>query len=367
MSRTMTRIRARGGWAVAPHAVLGWVLGLGLLAVAGCGGGGGGDGGTDPPDGTLTLEHYNAGFFSIEKPQGWRVTIAGSCGTLAFLITDPQEPLRSIFYFGTVGPVYLTQAQKDIDAWYVAHGGFPINWLDAPVIVPLTAANLLAHWPAIADMAAATAFMSAFPHLPDLALVATAPRAAMLSGGDTAEARGLFGQDGRVAEGMFLATVKVFMPVNGSPGAGTGYAHFVCGVTAPHAEFAAVSAKLVESLDSFTITQGYVDNCLALSQQQWGAVAEAGRTLSEASDILWDGWTARTHTEDIMAEQWTDAYRDVERVYDPATGQVYEVPAGWYSTYDANRAAWDMNGLQQLPDDDWALWMAAVLGASNIH
>jgi hypothetical protein len=39
----------------------------------------------------------------------------------------------------------------------------------------------------------------------------------------------------------------------------------------------------------------------------------------------------------ISAVQWTDAYRNVERVCDPGTEQVYDVPAGWYDEYDLRR------------------------------
>ena len=67
-----------------------------------------------------------------------------------------------------------------------------------------------------------------------------------------------------------------------------------------------------------------------------GAVAKIGQTLSEASDIIWEGWQNRTHSEDILAEKYTDALRDVERVYDPDTGSVYEFEAGWYSQYALN-------------------------------
>ena len=340
-----------------------------LVVAAGCGGGGAGDGGTaPPPDDVLPFERYDAGFFSVDKPRGWTVTTAGGCGTFAFLLRDPQNALRQIFYFGTVGPVYLSQQQKDLDAWYVAHGGFPHTWLDAPVVDPLTPENYLAHWPEIADMAAATAFMPAFPQLEELALIAADAQSAMLPGGTTGNARGLFAQAGTVGEGMFLATVKVFAPYTGNPGQGTAYGHFICGVTAPEGEFAGVADRLVASLNSFTVTQAYVEDCFAQSQQAWGAVAAAGRTLSEASDIIWDGWVQRTHAEDISAEVWTDAYRGVERVYDPATGEVYEVPNGWYTDYDLHRGDYELSGLQPLPSDDWDLWMKAVLdGLSRIH
>lgn len=340
------------------------VGGIALLIASGCGG----DATAPLPTETLPLERYDVGFFSIQKPRGWTVTIAGRCGELAFRICDPQNPLRQIFYFGSVGPIYLNQAQKDLDEWYVGQGGYPIPWIDAPVVDPLTPANFLAHWPDIADMAAAAAFMPDFPELSDLTLIANAPQAAMLANGTTGNARGLFAQDGSVGEGMFLATVVPFSPYTGTPGGGNGYGYFVCGVSAPEAEFAALAARLVESLESFTITQAYVDDCLSQQAKIWGAVAAAGRTLSEASDILWEGWEARTHSEDISAEKWTDAYRGVERVYDPGSGEVYEVPAGWYDEYDLHRGEYDMGNLQPLPPDAWELWMAAVLdGQDRIH
>lgn len=332
-----------------------------LMLSLGCGGAD-----EDGNDG-WQLEHFDAGFFSIDKPVGWDVTSAGACGTFAFLIRDQESPLRQIFYFGTVGPVYLNQEQKDLDAWYVSQGGFPVPWLDAPVVDPLTPENYLAHWPAIADMDAADDFMAEFPQLDDLDLVATGAQATMLPGAATGNARGLFALDGAVGEGMFLATVLSYLPYQGVPGGGIGYGHFICGVTAPEEEFADVSNRLVQSLESFTITQSYVDDCIHQQQQIWGAVAAAGQTLSEASDILWEGWHDRTQTEDISAEQWTDAYRGVERVYDPGTGDVYEVPAGWYEDYDLRRNEYDLSGLQQLPADDWELWMRAVLDGAQIH
>lgn len=330
-----------------------------LLAACG-GGGGGGPGGPSTPPG---LEHHDGGFFSIDKPIGWTVTTAGYCQTFAFLLQDPAEPLAQVFYFGTVGPVYLTQAQKDFDLYACSFtpGSCPIPWVDAPVVSPFTPENFMAHWPDVADMEAAGEFMPAFPHLEELRLASAVEKAPMLPPGSTGELRGIFARQGRVGEGMFLASILVY-PLD------LAYGHFVCGVTAPKAQFPAKADLLVASLDSFTVTSDYVKWCLAQSQQQWGAVAQVGRTLSEASDILWDGWVARTHSADILAEQYSDGFRGVERVYDPSNGTVYEVPAGWYADdYDPHRGEYQMSGLQPLPDDAWALWMAAVASGSGIH
>ncbi len=338
---------------------------IGVVLGLGCGGGGS----TGPStDGDLPFEHFDAGFFSIDKPKGWTIVTSGRCTTFALLAYDPANPMRQIYYFGSVGPVYMSQAQKDIDQDYMDRGGFAIPWIDAPVVDPFTPENYLAHWPQIADMAAATAFMSRFPKLRDLKVVAVDPEDNMLPGGSTAILRGLFTRDGAVGEGMFLVTVVPFSPFTGSPAGGNGYGYMLCGATMPKGEFPDAIDRLVASLNTFTITQGYVADCLRESQQIWGAVAEAGRTLSEASDILWEGWQQRTHSEDITAEKWTDGFRGVERVYDPDTGEVYEFPAGWYAAYDINRGEYDMSGLQPLPDSAWDLWMTAPLdGSSHFH
>lgn len=78
-----------------------------------------------------------------------------------------------------------------------------------------------------------------------------------------------------------------------------------------------------------------------------------------AFDILVRSWEERNRSEDISAEKWSDAFRDVERVYDPSTGQVYQVENGFYDTYDINRNDYQMNDLEQLPADDHDLWMSA--------
>jgi hypothetical protein len=339
---------------------------VGLMLGLGCGGG---SSTGPPPDGDLPLEHFDAGFFSIDKPKGWTIVTSGRCTTFALLAYDPANPMRQIYYFGSVGPVYMSQAQKDIDEDYMSQpGAYPIPWADAPVVDPFTPENYLAHWPQIADMAAATAFMSRFPKLRELKVVAVDPQDNMLPGGSSAILRGLYAQDGAVGEGMFLVTVVPFSPFSGMPAGGTGFGYFICGATMPKGEFPDAIDRLVASLNSFTITQGYVQDCLDESAQIWGAVAEAGRTLSEASDILWEGWQGRSHTEDITAEQWTDGYRGVERVYDPDTGEVYEFASGWYDYYDIHRGEYDMSGLQPLPDDAWDLWMTAPLdGTQHFH
>jgi hypothetical protein len=319
----------------------------------------------------LKLELYDVGFFSIQKPKDWEVTISGACSTLAFVIRDPNQPLREIFYFGSVGPVYLNDTQKQLDQNYVNQGGYSfITWLDAPVVNPLTVENYFTHWPDIAEMQAAKDFMGdAFPRLEKLTVVSSLPQPGIgIPGAATALLRGVFEEGNEIGEGQFFGSVWVFMPYMGTPGAGTAYGSFILGATAPKTEFGTLLPKLVESLESFTVTQSYVDWCLIQSQQMWGAVAEAGKTLSEASDIIYDGWQNRTQTDDIMAEKGSDAILGVERVYDPGTGNVYEFDVGWYEDYALDPSKYNLGDLQLLPDNCYECWMTPPLyGPTYIH
>ena len=324
---------------------------------------------TKTPTMTSQLELVDVGptFFSVRKPKGWDIDIRGVCSTLGILMRDPAVPLRQIFYFGLIGPVYLKEQQRQIDQDYVNHGGFPMTWLDAPAVDPLTAENFFVHWPGIAAMKAATDFMPAFPKLTGLTVLSNTPESSMIPGGDSALLRGLFMENGVVGEGQFLGTVWVYFPFTGVPGGGVGYGSIILGVTAPKGDFKAVEARLISSLESFKVTQGYIDWCILQQRQLWGAVAQEGETLRETSDTIFDGWQNRSHTSDIMAEQGSDAMLGVERVYDPSTQQVYEVPAGWYGNYDAHRGEYTMNDLQPLPPDDWPLWMSVPADGGQIH
>jgi len=299
--------------------------------------------------------------FTIQKPKGWKVIISGMCTTLAFLIRDPNDPLRQIFYFGLVRPVYLTQAQKDFDQAYCSVAPlYCPSWVDAPVVNPLTVENFFSYWPEIASMRNATSFMADFPWLQDIGLVSAIPQSPMLTGAETTLVRGVFtdGDPGepKTAQGQFLASVMA------DPfGSGTGSGYMVFGATTPVREFKTNLNKLVESLNSFTMTEVYYNWCVAQSQEVWGAVAEIGQTLSEASDIIWNGWASRTAAQDIMAYEYDDSLRGVEKVWDPVTQKVYEFEAGWYDQYALNPELYNITTLEPMPDGRFDLWEGIIL------
>jgi len=118
---------------------------------------------------------------------------------------------------------------------------------------------------------------------------------------------------------------------------------------------------MVDSLNSFTISNVYLNWCQVQMQQQWGAVANIGQTLREASDIMWNGWLSRTATQDIMAYEYDDSVKGVEKVWDPDTQKVYEFEAGWYDQYALNPGLYTISTLEPMPDGRVDLWEGIIL------
>ncbi len=313
------------------------------------------------PNGSLKLEKLDGGFFSISKPEGWEVVTAGACSNFAFLLRDPSEPLRQIFYFGEVGPVYMGEQQKQLDYQYMNMGGYPIAWIEMPVVSPLTPSNFLAQFHLIAQTQIAQNFMPQCPKLENLQIISAVPQQSSITGGSSEFIRALFTEGENLGEGLFLVTVAPFMPFMGGPGGGNAYGILITGIAAPKREFRNIENILVKSVESFTISESYVSNCLRQQASTYAGILKAGKTLSEASDIIIQGWEGRNRSDDITAEKRSDAILGKERLYDPQTGKVFEFENGFYDRYNTDRNRYEMNNLQPLPNDSYELWMEEPL------
>jgi len=315
---------------------------------------------------SIQLQSYDGGFFSINKPPGWNVTTAGSCSTFSLLIRDNTSPERQIFYFGEVGPVYLNGEQKTVDRQYMDMGGYPITWYEMPVVDPLTPENFLGQFHLIAQTNIAKNFMQQMPELNNIEIISSYPAKSPLQG-DTKIVRALFMQKGNLTEGLFFVTVAPLLSTSGYAGGGIGYAFTFIGISAQKDKFKNLEKTLTESIGSLSISQTYVNNCIQQQNQATQGILKAGRTLSETSDIIMSSWENRNRAEDIISEKRSDAIMGRDRVYDPATGEVYKVQNGFYDSYDINREKYTMSDLQLLPGNDWNLWTSPMQDASRIR
>lgn len=118
---------------------------------------------------------------------------------------------------------------------------------------------------------------------------------------------------------------------------------------------------MTRSVASFTIFRDYVNQCLSRQAATYAGIMTAGKTPSETSDIIMEGWKNRNKTHDIIAEKRSDGILGRERLYNPDSGEVYEFKNGFYDSYDSNRGRYEMNNLAPLPDSDHNLWMKTPL------
>jgi hypothetical protein len=322
---------------------------------------------TPQPAPILKLENYDGGFFSIEKPVGWDIVTAGGCSTFAFCIRDKEHPANQIFYFNEVGPVYLAEEQKVVDKNYMDMGGYPVTWYEMPVVNPLTPENLLENFHLIAGTNVARSFMPGLPELGYVEIISTAEETSPIPGGQTKTIRALYRQNGELGEGLFYITVAPLIPLTGMPGGGIGYGFCFAGLTSVKSDFKYWQEILTQSLNSLNISQEYIDTCLKQQQQQYQGILRAGKTLSETSDTIMDAWESRNRSDDIISEKMSDVILGQERVYDPDTGTVYDVPLGFYDEYNIHRGQYNMDNLQLLPDNDWNLWTAPTEPADDIN
>ena len=314
----------------------------------------------------LKLVKYDGAFFTVKKPVGWEVITAGAYGTFAFILRDPENPTRQVFYLGEISPLYMSQKQKSIDRDYMNAGGYKIAWYDMPVISPLVPSRLFLNFDKIAASEIARGFMPKLPRLSDFAVLSEVPVDSPFKIGKTTLTRGFFVQNGMPCEGQFLATVAPYMPAMNGPGGGTAIAARVVGITAPVSEFRDLEGDLATCVESFQFSSSYVQAGIAQSKENFKGVMKAGQTLRETSEIITDGWESRNKSDDIISQKRSDAMLGYERLYDPATGDVYQVEGGFYEQYDANRGSYKLDDLRPLPEGDYTLWDARPLGGGAI-
>jgi hypothetical protein len=306
-------------------------------------------------------EKISGGFFSIEKPAGWNLFAAGACSEFSFVLRDPSQPLRQVFYFGQVGPVYITRTQKETDMRMAAGMGTAIPWIEMPVVDPPSPGNFLSTWNDIARTETMQNFMQEMPKLEEFRVVSADVQASLVHGGRTELVRGVFKRGDMVGQGLFMGTVALYMAFTGGPRGGMAYGINFSGITAPKEELESSIDSMTAVLKSFSLDPDYVNMCIANRAIAYEGTMKPGRALKETAAFMKDAWQKRSQDNDIMAEKITDEILGRERLYDPGTGKVYEFKQGFYEKYDSRRERYKLKNLKPLPIDDYDLWMKTPL------
>ncbi|MBI2445602.1 hypothetical protein HYV43_04400 [Candidatus Micrarchaeota archaeon] len=272
------------------------------------------------------------GGFTFNAPSGWKIESLGQCSTKSMAAYDPQNYIRRVFAINTntiAMPVRGNTAES------VATEGLPA----------LT--RYVAAYGSVSNVQVVPGSRQPYPATQGLAGIV-----------DAAIFDITLTIDGKPAKGQ--VGTYIYDPSNGALGA--AYLSLAGAITEPEAFDALIGVAtptdargpLGKSVGSFLISQSYADACSASSQADISRrTGDISRTLSETSDIVTGGYEERSRVNDRIAEKWSDTTLGVDRVYNPDSNEVYQVPNDFYANYDINRQSFEQQNLQQLTPDQW--------------
>jgi len=306
----------------------------------------------------LQLIPWEDNAISINIPLGWNIYTGGECSTKSVLSRDPYSELKQLFYFSEAGPVYTSQQMKENDENYMNMGGLDIPWFESPVVDPLTAENYLKNF---GTLARASLFQQAFPEVPIIDEVKIINKQSIAGkppyASDAKLIRAEFRQNNKLGEGYFyIVTADVI---------GLGYGMMFTGITAPKGLLDLIVPSLLLSLKSFTVSSEYVDACIQAQNDAAAGALKAGRILDQNSDTIMEVWENKLESEQRISEKQSDAILGYSRLYNPQTDEVYEVTPEFYEYYQNHSNEFELNYLQEMPDDKWGY--APLNGAQYIE
>lgn len=278
---------------------------------------------------TLSLEDWSDGDVSWKIPSGWSSFGGSSCTTKFVQAFDPKNTARRVFIYGGLGPVYFDASAKQRDIQYCESLRAIYGPSHPCTLVPGTAPTFDAP---LAAGVTKEAFLEAVPGIFQMQMIRQfAPNLEP------------FGMDvvglEIASDGQEIFTVN--FDFNGVPAVGkmtmgpllpsevTGYmyGYGIVGITAEdNAGLAEVYPTALKTVESLTLSQSFISSCQELQNTQAKAYAQVSKTLSETSDIITGGYTARQQPKDVMSEKWSDAILGYERYYDSDKDEVYKVP-----------------------------------------
>jgi hypothetical protein len=264
-----------------------------------------------PPPG---FERITDPAFTLDKPLTWNLYRSGDCDRMNLFVRDSSEPLRQIFFFPRVGPVYMTQEQKFLDLQYENISGQQLSRRDMPIVNPFGPENFLRYLPQVLQM---QLMREAMPERPTIRVLdpfalSMQKKALDYTDAQTAVIRAVIVQDNRLAEGLFVITTLPSPDFRTSAGGGIGMGFLLFGVTAPKGELATALPSLLMIARSLNLNANYVKSCKKTRAIDSPDLLGENQSLTSYTNLLSTYWEKRNPTDDTTAEQKAKQLRGLE-------------------------------------------------------
>lgn len=280
--------------------------------------------------------------FTMMIPKGWVIETTGEFQNFGFRVYDPQQPYRTLFYYGTMSPWMKSEEASDFWAWY-ASTGYPSSrvYADAPVLYDASVEGLFNSYDVFTQFAKNYGINHNFVQLKDFDVIETFDTSTAMASAAIDESTlrlQLHDEDDFPIDAMVTATLVDAMsyPTNGTD---VGYytAYRVSGIIAPSDDFLYHYNRLTESLASFKYNEDYINEGVKLIE--WGTqkALEMQRTLSETADIINSSWQYRDQVVDKANAKFISYLRGKSYIVDTETDILYELDHDDMSEYLKNK------------------------------
>lgn len=139
-------------------------------------------------------------------------------------------------------------------------------------------------------------------------------------------------------------------------GISTAVAYF-WGVYSTTGMFDADAAELVQVFNSIDYSSSTVSACRNALNAAWAGARQVGDTVSRNDEQMREENLAlyedRQARNDEFLEKFSDSILDRDRVYNPATDEVYEVDPNFYTYYDTHREEYNYQDMRTLETGEW--------------
>lgn len=287
------------------------------------------------------IQHIETADYSIDIPEGWEILIikqfTGLGNGFGFMAYDPNCPDRKLFYYSCIDPFLRSeQAKSNYAAYgYQIYADLPI--MNGSVESFYEAYPELMNW---RDKYAAQVNGASSASFPDFNAVTVLEKSDSYipltpSAYENVVARINYTSDaGNLCEGLMTIQTGAAVDFYGSSAdMGLNWGLSMCGFTTPNGELTMLEDTLMKYLQTFTLTDSFLAENSAVTQQNVQNSIQAANELQAVFDSCNAAWAARQTVFDIEAQKWNDVIRGQERIYDSTTDTVYMTDIGYYDTY----------------------------------
>ena len=294
--------------------------------------------------------------FTMNIPEGWIIETMGEFQNFGLRAYDPENPNRSIFYYGTMSPWMKSEGAKDFWAWYAATG-YPNSkiYADAPVLYDASVEGLYTSFNVFTEFAQTYGIQHEFPDFSSFEVLEQFQTSTEMVNYalDESTLRLRLDDNGYPIDAMVTATIVDAMayPVNGID-AGYYTAYRISGIMAPADDFMHHEARLTESLASFQYSEAYIEEGVRLIEWGTDQAKKLQQTLNQTAQIINDAWSYRNKVNDAANAKFISYIRGKAYLQDPKTGQTYEGDPAVIEDYLKDPTRFTKSDLIEIKDTD---------------